>query len=156
MSVERINDPRKTKHIKGDMDVGAFVYTAGLAGEIFFNGLKEGKIIASKCDHCDVAYLPARSFCERCFKEIKNHFEVKEDGWVYTYTILRKDKNGESLREPVIYAIIKFNGIEGGILHKIGEIDPEEVEIGMQVTPVFKDVTEREGKITDIKYFKPL
>lgn len=36
----------------------------------------------------------------------------------------------------------------------LGEIDPEQIRIGMRVQAVFKD--EREASILDIKYFKPL
>jgi len=156
MSIERINDLRKIKHWHGDMEVAEFVYTVGLAGEKFFRALKEGKILASKCKKCDITYLPARAFCERCHSEINEYIEITESGWIYTYTIQHVDKNGKKLEEPVIWAIIKFDGVEGGILHKLGEIDPEDVEIGMEVTPVFKEQSEREGKITDIKYFKPI
>jgi uncharacterized OB-fold protein len=36
----------------------------------------------------------------------------------------------------------------------LGEIDPEQLRVGMRVQAVFQK--EREGNILDIKYFKPL
>jgi uncharacterized OB-fold protein len=42
-----------------------------------------------------------------------------------------------------------------GILHLLSEVDPKEVKIGMKVKAVWKPAEEREGAITDIKYFKP-
>ena len=42
-----------------------------------------------------------------------------------------------------------------GIMHVLGEVDPQEVKIGMRVKAVWKPPKERSGAITDIKYFKP-
>ena len=155
MSSERIWEPEKTRFVKGDMEAEKYVYTAGLAGEEFLKGLKEGKLLASKCPKCGTSYLPARSFCEKCFSEITDFFEVEESGEVETFTVQYVDKEGKPLEKPVIWAIIKFYGIEGGIFHKLGEVEPEEVYIGMPVRPVFKQEKERKGSIHDIAYFKP-
>jgi hypothetical protein len=43
-----------------------------------------------------------------------------------------------------------------GIMHLLGEVDPQEVHIGMRVQAVWKSPEDREGAITDIKYFRPL
>ena len=155
MSSERIWDAEKIRFMEGHMEADKYVYTAGLAGEVFLKGLKEGKIFASKCPKCGATYLPARSFCEKCFSEITEHFEVSENGEVDTFTIQYVDKDGKPLEKPVIWAVIKFYGIEGGILHKLGEVEPDEVYIGMPVEPVFKPEYERKGSINDIAYFKP-
>jgi Predicted nucleic-acid-binding protein containing a Zn-ribbon len=52
-------------------------------------------------------------------------------------------------------AFIKMEGVHGGLIHRLGEVEPEEVEIGMVVEAVFRPQEEREGSILDIKYFKP-
>jgi uncharacterized OB-fold protein len=36
----------------------------------------------------------------------------------------------------------------------LGEVDPEQLRVGMRVQAVFQK--EREGSILDIKYFKPI
>jgi uncharacterized OB-fold protein len=43
-----------------------------------------------------------------------------------------------------------------GILHLIDEVDPWQVEIGMKVKAVWKPAEERQGAITDIRYFEPV
>jgi len=40
-------------------------------------------------------------------------------------------------------------------MHRLGEVDPKEVKIGMRVQAVWKPAEERVGAITDINYFKP-
>jgi len=52
--------------------------------------------------------------------------------------------------------LIKIDGADGGLVHKLGEINPEKVKIGMKVEAVFKSKEKREGSINDIRYFKPL
>jgi len=48
-------------------------------------------------------------------------------------------------KEPTIYALIKFDGAVGGLVHKLGEVKPSEVRIGMAVEAVFKPQAERKG-----------
>ena len=43
-----------------------------------------------------------------------------------------------------------------GILHMLGEVEPDDISIGMAVEAVWKPESEREGAITDIKYWKPV
>jgi uncharacterized OB-fold protein len=40
-------------------------------------------------------------------------------------------------------------------MHKLGEVDPKKVTIGMTVKAVWKPEIDRQGAITDILYFKP-
>lgn len=54
-----------------------------------------------------------------------------------------------------MYALIKFEGACGWLIHKIGETKPEKLNIGMKVGAVFKPPLERKASINDIKYFKP-
>ncbi len=52
-------------------------------------------------------------------------------------------------------AFVKLDGSDGGLVHRLGEVSPDEVEIGMTVEAVFKAKGKREGSILDIEYFKP-
>ena len=130
-------------------------YTYGLAGERFFRALKdEGRLLASKCDACDVTYLPARQFCERCLNELSEWFDAGLRGVVHTFTLLHLNLDGSEKEEPELVAFISI--ADGGLVHWLGEVDPEQVEIGMAVEAVLKPKTKRQGSILDIKYFKPV
>jgi uncharacterized OB-fold protein len=129
-------------------------YTAGLAGERFFRALKdEGKLLASRCEGCDVTYVPARQFCERCMDELTQWFDAGLRGEVHTFTLLHLNLDGSEKEEPDLVAFISIG--DGGIVHKLGEVAPEEVEIGMTVEAKLKSKAKREGSILDIEYFKP-
>jgi len=153
MSSDRITNPLGARHWLGDMETD-YVYTLGVAGERFFKELKQkGTIMGAKCPRCDIVYVPPRMYCERCFEKLEEWVDVGNKGWVYTFTIATVNIDGSKLEKPVIYALIRFDGVHGGLVHKIGEA--EEVRIGMRVEAVLKPPKERKASINDIKYFKP-
>jgi len=156
MTLEKIRDPQEIRHWPGHMETD-YIYTLGVAGERFFQEIrKNGRIMGAKCKQCDIVYVPPRMYCERCFEKLKEWVNVGKRGTVYTYTVAYIDLDGSKLKEPTIYALIKIDGADGGFVHKLGEINPEKVKIGMKVEAVFQSKEKRRGSINDIRYFKPL
>jgi len=156
MTLEKLGDSREVKHWPGHMETD-YVYTLGIAGERFFKEIKEnGRIMGAKCNNCGLVYVPPRMYCERCFEELKDWLDVGKRGSVHTYTVAHIDLDGNRLKEPIIYAMVKIDGTDGGLVHKLGEVEPEDVKISMKVEAVFKEKAERTGSINDIKYFKPV
>jgi uncharacterized OB-fold protein len=137
----------------GDLPVTSR-YTSGVAGERFFRALKDdGKILGSRCEACDLTYVPGRQFCERCLDELTDWLDVGTKGEVHTFTLLYENVDGSSKEEPEVIAFIRMG--DGGIVHRLGEVDLEEIDIGMLVEAVFRSKAEREGNILDIQYFRP-
>ena len=129
-------------------------YTFGLAGERFFRALKdEGRILGSHCQACDHTYVPAAQFCERCMAELEPSVDMGTRGEVQTFTWLFVNPDGTRREKPELVAFVQFG--DGGLIHRLGEVDPDQVEAGMPVEMVLKPPTERIGSITDIRYFKP-
>ena len=129
-------------------------YTYGLAGEKFFRTLKDdGHILGTHCPDCDITYVPASSFCERCLGKLDEWVDVGTIGDIVTYTFLYVGLDDKPLVKPEIIAFIRLG--DGGIVHRLGEIEPEQVEIGLMVEAVFKPKARREGSILDIRYFRP-
>jgi len=130
-------------------------YTFGLAGERFFRAIKdEGVIYGTHCPKCERTYVPAVLFCERCLGELKDWVDVGTIGEVHTFTLLFQYYDGSPREIPELIAFISLG--DGGFIHRLGGVAPEEVEIGMKVQAVFKDKADREGSILDIIYFKPV
>jgi hypothetical protein len=130
-------------------------YTYGLAGEKFFRALKEqGQILGTRCPRCQRTYVPAASFCERCFNELEEWIEIDPFGEVETYTILYVSESGSPLPTPMIIGFIRME--DGGLIHRVADIDAEEIYFGMPVEAVFKPPVDRQGSILDILYFKPV
>jgi uncharacterized OB-fold protein len=129
-------------------------YTFGLAGEKFFRAIKdEGKILGTHCPKCERTYVPGVLFCERCLSELDAWIDVGTTGEVHTFTLLYENYDGSPRETPELVGFVKFG--DGGLVHKLGEIEPEAVEIGMRVEAVFKEAAAREGSILDIVHFKP-
>lgn len=149
--------PTEIKHWLGHMEVDHYHYTAGLAGERFFKALRdEGKLLGARCQKCRITYIPPRIYCERCFAELDEYVDVGLRGRVRSFTLARIDRAGRPLEPPEIRALISFGDDTTDLLHLLGEVEPEELCIGMEVEAVLKPKREREGKITDILYFRPV
>ncbi len=141
----------------GRIPVQSF-YTAGTGGQIFFQALKQrGKLMGARCAPCAQVYVPARSFCERCFAELVEQVEVKRTGKLVSYTLCHVDRDGARLRRPVALALVHLEGATTLLLHRLlGVSDPGEVKIGSRVETVIKPKAKRIGSILDIEGFRVL
>ena len=153
--LEKISQPSQARHWTDSIPL-EYHYTAGVAGEEFRRELKEnGRFLASKCANCKSTYVPARMFCPSCFIEMKETKLLDGHGYVYSYTTVNRDRSGNKSSWPTTIALVKFENVKGGIVHRLEADDPETVLIGMKVVPVLKSATERTGALTDIIAFKP-
>jgi len=153
--VERHGNTADLTHWEGRIPVN-YAYTTGRAGEKFFKGILKGEFVATECPSCGVVYLPPRTYCERCFERLEdNYHKVAPQGEVLTFTICHRKMDGSPSDEPIIIAMIRIDDTDGGLVHSLGEVTPEDVYIGMPVEAVFKPKKQRGGSILDIKYFRP-
>jgi uncharacterized protein len=152
--LEKINRPREARHWTDSIPL-EYHYTGGVAGEEFRRELKEnGRFLSSKCANCKTVYIPARMFCPSCFVEIKENNPLAKLGFVYSYTTVSHNRAGEPLNEPLTLALVKFEGVKGGIVHRLQADQPNDVSFGMKVVPILKDQGQRTGALTDIIAFK--
>ncbi len=153
--LEKLSNPDDVRSCAGNIPV-EYVYTAGVAGEAFLRAIKErGRLVASGCPGCGASYLPARLYCERCFEQTTYYQDVEARGTVHAFTLAWYDLNGKRLDRPEVYAFVHIDGTGGGLVHRLGEIDPEQVYIGLPVEAVFLPAGQRVGSVLDIDYFRP-
>jgi len=144
------------RHQLGDIPIES-LYTVGIAGEKFFRALKDqGKLLASHHAKSGKTYLLPRAFCEEGFDGVAEWREVEPRGTVKTFTVCRIGLNRERLDRPTVVGLIEFEGITGGIVHYLGGVAADDVEIGMAVEMVLKPQAERTGSILDIRHFRPV
>lgn len=134
-----------------------YAWDTGVAVSQYLRGLKQGKILARQCRKCRRVLVPPRMFCEQDFRPTDRWVEVQDTGRVNTFSICWVRWDMEPLKIPEIPAVIEIDGASPGIgfMHKLGEVDPDQVRVGMEVEAVWKPAGEREGSILDIKYFRP-
>jgi len=133
-----------------------YLYTCGIAAERFFREIKDhGTIKGLRCHECDVVHLPPSIYCDRCFSPLEDWVEVGPRGSLHSFTISYLNRDGTRREEPTLLGIIKIDGTEGALIHRLGEVELHELEIGMPMEAVFKEPGERQGSILDILYFRP-
>ena len=133
----------------------------GLALTTYLDGLRHGRIRGSHCSGCDRMLIPARSFCEICnLKPVDHWFDLPDTGTVETFTLSKVNWDSSPLPkgQTNIFAVIAIDcGTDKmGLVHRLGDVKPEDVKIGMRVKAVWRPEKEREGTITDISHFKPM
>ena len=133
-----------------------YIYTAGVAGDRFFRELRgSGRLLAAKCPKCGRKFLPPRLFCELCFVETKDWVEVPNEGSLDAATVVRVDPHGVPLSQPEVWGLVRFAGIYGGLIHRIG-VEPQRARPGLRVRAVLKPAQGRRGAIDDIEWFIPV
>jgi hypothetical protein len=137
---------------------GHYAWDTGIAIGRYLAALKEGVILGARCRHCRRTVVPPRVVCEWCFRPMDEYVPLQDTGTVNTFSLCYVTWDVKRVKEPEIPAVIEIDGASPlhGIMHRLGEVEPEKVRIGMRVQAVWKPPEEREGAITDILYFKPI
>jgi uncharacterized OB-fold protein len=133
-----------------------FAWDPGSAVGSFLDGLRDGRILATTCASCMRTLVPPRAFCERCFRATDAWTQLEAVGTVETFSICHVTWDMRPLEEPELPAVIRIDGSsDGGFLHKLGEVAPDDVRIGMRVEAVWRPMDDRDASILDIAYFRP-
>jgi uncharacterized OB-fold protein len=111
--------------------------------------------LGSRCSDCRYTYLPPRLYCERCFAELKDWVPVGPRGTVEARTVAHLGLDGEPLAQPEIFALIRLDGADGLLLHRVKVPAGQELEVGATVEPVFLAAASRKGSILDVQHFRP-
>jgi uncharacterized OB-fold protein len=153
---EKISKTTTPTFWEGEIPVN-YVYTYGLAGETFFRAIKDkGILLGTRCDDCDVTFVPPKIYCDRCFEKLDKYINVGTVGYVETFTVTFKNMDGSDKARPRILAMIKIEGTDGGLIHYLEGIGIEEVSLGLPVQAIFKPKAQRKGGIEDIIGFGPV
>ena len=136
---------------------GVYAWDTGIGIGAYLSSLKDGVILGSHCKTCRKIVVPPRIICEWCFRPMDEFIPLQDTGIVNTFSLCYVTWDVQRIKDPEIPAVINIDGASPmhGIMHMLGEIDPQDVKIGMRVQAVWKPATERQGSITDILYFKP-
>jgi uncharacterized OB-fold protein len=98
-------------------------------------------LTGTMCNTCNSTYFPPKDFCPSCRRrgDIKE-FRFSGKGKILSYTIIRIPPEGFEMHTPYAVAIIELDEgtrISGQIIG-----DPEKVETGKKVRPVFRKMHE--------------
>ena len=136
---------------------GIYAWDTGIGIGSYLASLKNGVILGSRCNTCRKIVVPPRVVCEQCYRPMDEYVHLQDTGTVNTFSLCYVTWDVKRIKEPEIPAVIEIDGASPmhGIMHMLGEVDPQAVKIGMRVKAVWKPADERQGSINDILYFKP-
>ena len=133
-----------------------YQFPVGDVGARFFAGLRERKILATRCTRSNMTYLPPRAYCERSFEPCDAWIEAGQGGTTEAATNVTAAF--ESLPPPP-YAIayVRLDGVDTALLNFVRDIDLNDVPAaaamllpGGRVRVRFVDAPQ--GRITDFHY----
>lgn len=126
----------------------------------FMEGLKEKKILGTKCASCARVFVPAQKYCESCFERADEWVELPAEGTLETFTVAWLGFTGGP-KPPYAIGAIRLDGASTLLAHWI--VGPEFTDsatvgetlpIGSRVRAVW--APERTGQILDIAHFEPI
>jgi uncharacterized protein len=122
------------------------VYVHSYGGEApFFEGLGEGKLLATRCDNpkCDLhgtVYQPFRIHCFDCLGK-NTVFDMtdiaKKTAKVHTFMVCERSGAFNVLDKPIKFINIEFDGVATILMSYLCIGEPK---IGMRVVPIFRKV----------------
>lgn len=131
-------------------------YALGEVAGRFMQGLREGKILATRCSKSGLTYLPPRTYCERTFERCDGWVEAATEGVIEASTIVVRNFEGKR-KPPVAIAFVRLDGIDSAIANYVDGLDLSDYDVAMKrlapgkrVRVVFQRY--REGRITDFAF----
>ena len=131
-----------------------YKWYVGEVGTRFLTAIRDNKEIwGIRCPECKRVYVPPLKNCGECFALTDEWVQVSDVGTLESFTVVRYSHDMHPVKPPFAYGLIKLDGADGALLHLLGDVDLNKLEVGMRMKAVFAD--EREGSIMDIKHFAP-
>ena len=97
----------------------------------FYEGLREGKLMASKCKKCGRLFFPPQKDCPSCFTSEMDWVELKKEGVLETLTVIFVKPPSFNHYDPYTVAIAKLD--DGPRVLAWLKGDPRQVRPGQRV-----------------------
>jgi uncharacterized OB-fold protein len=121
-----------------------YTLTTGKAAATFLAELAERRLIGSRCTSCSDVAVPAQDFCAACGETVSDLVVVAPTGEVTGFT--ETGAGG-------VLATIRLDGVDSDLVHKVLDIDLDDLEIGARVEARW--AAEASGDMMDIEGFAP-
>jgi uncharacterized OB-fold protein len=136
-----------------------YAYSVGKVAGKFFEGLKQKKILATRCSKSGLAYLPPRAYCERSFEPCDEWVEAGREGVIEAATIVTAEF--ENLpKPPYAIAYVRLDGVSTAMINFVRGLDLSDLsraaarlKPGTRVKVAF--VNKPKGQVTDFHYVLP-
>lgn len=112
----------------------------------FYDGLMDGKLLATKCKNCGEIYFPPQTDCPKCRKSEVEWIELSKEGELLTFTTIYVKPSSFAHYPDYTVGIARLK--EGvNVTAWVKESDPTKLKVGMKVRVEIKK-REPEGYLT--------
>ena len=132
----------------------SFDYTRSLGPVLseFMSALADRRILGSRSAD-GREHVPPAEYDPVTFSPPTDLVEVGPEGSVVTWSWQPAPREGQPLRHPFGWALIRLDGADTGLLHAVDAGTAGQMRTGMRVRPRW--AAERSGHIRDIECFEP-
>jgi uncharacterized protein len=109
----------------------------------FWDGCKEHRLLAQRCDGCGKLRWPPQGFCPHCYSWESTWQPLPETGTVATFVVVHQAPPAFAADAPYPIARVAIDDTDGQVelLANLVDCPWEQVRVGMPVRVVFDDVT---------------
>jgi len=132
-----------------------YSFAAGAATSKFLREIKKGNIVGQRSDVTGFVSVPPRGACPISGTPTTEEVFLPESGTVMAFTIVHIPIPNSDVLPPFIVANIVLDGSDQTFIHLISECDNDSVQVGERVKAVWKDQSEWDLTLENIKYFVP-
>lgn len=137
----------------------SYEYAAGRYASKFMVALRdEGRILGIRDPGSGKVLVPPRIVSGLSGEVLSEWVEVGPRGTVTGCTIVETPfvdpMTGRAREVPYGFGFIRLDGADTNIYHFLDATAHEEIEVGMRVEAVLKPPSEREGAMSDIRFFR--
>ncbi|MCP3730044.1 zinc ribbon domain-containing protein [Sphingomonas sp. MG17] len=131
-------------------------YSLGEVAGKFMQGLREKKILATRCSKSGLTYLPPRAYCERSFEPCDGWVEAGTGGVIECSSIVVRGYEGKR-KAPMAIAFVRLDGIDTAIANYVDGVDLADFDEAMRrIAPGnrvrVEFIASPEGRITDFSF----
>jgi uncharacterized OB-fold protein len=114
---------------------------AGETAGTFLKTLRDRKIIlGARCSTCGRVYVPPRRTCPRCCDGAPTEWvELGGQGTLTAVTVVRRQLAALPEPAPAVFGLIRLDGADTALLHRIKGPRAEKAAIGLRVRAVFAE-----------------
>lgn len=117
----------------------------------FYEGLRRGEVMATRCKQCGAEYFPPQSDCSACYGSDMEWFKIDDEGILITYTQINVKPASFSNYEDYIIGIAQFQH-DIKIVARVLTDDLKSLKTGMHVKLI---VTKDKDTDNLVYVFKP-
>lgn len=129
-----------------------YQWVVGEGNRLFFEGLKEKRILGTRCPECRRILVPAVTVCERCSRECREQKLLPDEGTLTTFVVVHGGVIDPPRPLPYALVLVRLEGAATDLLH-LWAAPLDGLAPGMKVRAVWNE--DRSGGLFDLAGFAP-